>query len=59
MTKFKKTRGEEFRIYETFSKKFFFIKMTKYDYNNVVVPVFIEKVGGILAAHGQNYNIVL
>ena len=31
--------------------------MAKYDYNNVVHPVFIEKVGGILPAHAQNYNV--
>ena len=28
--------------------------MSKYDYNNNVLPVFIEKVGGILPAHTQN-----
>ena len=31
--------------------------MTKYDYKSVVLPVFIEKVGGILPAHAQNYNV--
>ena len=31
--------------------------MIKYNYNNTVLPVFIEKVGGILPAHAQNYNV--
>ena len=31
--------------------------MIKYDYNNTVLPVFIEKVGGILPVHAQNYNV--
>ena len=31
--------------------------MAKYDYSSTVQPIFIEKVGGILPAHGQNYNI--
>ena len=31
--------------------------MTKYDYSSTVLPVFIEKVGGILPAHAQDYNV--
>ena len=31
--------------------------MAKYDYSSTVLPVFIEKVGGILPAHAQNYNV--
>ena len=31
--------------------------MAKYDYSSVIKPVFIEKVGGILPAHAQNYNV--
>ena len=31
--------------------------MAMYDYSSTVLPVFIEKVGGILPVHAQNYNV--
>ena len=39
-----------------FRKIFACYKVAKYDYNSIVLPVFVEKIGELLPAHAYNYN---